>query len=276
MPDLSMFAHEPWLWLGGSFLTAVLWTNLAWLFSPWAEAERSSDAPASLAERIVHRTANWRFGPRLFQGLRLLYYIGLPSAALFWGRDAVVSRFLGLQPLVLPDGGASSIGGSLSANWSAWVEDLGWAAVLGLGTGGLLALAGFARSRAVSNLDRDASSDGALPWRTARETLYQETHWAFYRNAPIAAFGLYWGTWAGLALVALEAVINPMWREDLREPDLAWQRLSQGAVAVLSSLLFLRTQNVWLALLLHWGIAWTFRSYAASPPVLSTSAASRR
>ena len=271
MPTLHTIVLEPWLWLGGSVLVAMLWTNLAWLFSPWAESERSTAEPVSLPERTVHHLANWRFAPGLFQALRLLYHVGLPAAAFFWGRDAVVSRFLGLQSLVLPTQAGTGV--SIDANWSAWAHDLGWAGALALGAGALLILSSITYRRAVPDSERTARSSEALGWRSAREALYHEVHWAFYRNAPIVAFGLYWGTWAGLAVAALEAVINPTWRRQVSDPDHTWHALSQGAMAVLSSMLFLHTQNLWLGLLLHWGISWVIRTYAP-PPTLSNPAES--
>lgn len=272
MPSANTGVREAWLWLGGSWLLAMLWSNLAWLFSPWVEAEASDDSSRSLAERIVFRVAHWRFAPSLFQGLRLLYHVGLPAAALFWGHDAVVSRFLGLQRLTLPPPWGTTGGASLSPNWADWMHDLGWAGILGLGSGGLLLLAAFTRRRALSKADSDVQGDGAPRWKTAREAVYHEIHWAFYRNAPIVTFGSYWGTWTGLTLVALEAAVNPAWRESLREPGQAWFHLTRGALSVVSSLLFLSTQNLWLALLLHWGISWTAETvYRTSSPLTVSS-----
>jgi hypothetical protein len=265
----NTIVREAWLWLAGSLVLAMLWSNLSWLFSPWAHAEKPTETTSSLAERIVFRLANWQFAPSLLQGLRLLYYVGLPSAALFWGRDAVVGRLLGLQRLALPTfADTVSRSGSLDANWSNWLHDLGWAAVLGLSSLGLLLLAAYTQRRALSDVRSRAQSDGAPGWKVAREALYHEIHWAFYRNAPIVALGSYWGTWAGLALVALEALVNPVWRRGLRETGYAWSRMSRGAMAVLSSLLYLRTQNLWLALLLHWGISWTLEATYRAPSTL--------
>jgi hypothetical protein len=157
---------------------------------------------------------------------------------------------------------------SLSGNWSDWAHDLGRAGVLGLTAGGLLVLAMLTHRRALSNADGSNQNNKARSGRRAREAVYHEVHWAFYRNAPIVALGPYWGTWTGLALVALEALVNPMWREGLREPGQAWARLSRGALAVLSGLLYLGTQNLWLALLLHWGISWTLEAvYTAPSPI---------
>ena len=266
MPDFDLASGEAWLWMAGSLLLAGLWTNLAWLFSPWVEAGRSPEDSESLAERIVIQLANWRFSPALFQGLRLLYYIALPFAALFWGFDAVISRFFGLQPLILPTLGSLQASTSVNANWLDWAHDIGWTAALGFSSWALLLLAGWVRRLALAKTDRPRPGGRASGWQFPREALYHETHWAFYRSAPIVTFGLYWGTWAGLTLVALEALLNPAWREGLRAPERATTLLLRAALTVISSLLFLHTQNLWLAILLHWGVTSGLR--ALYPPLI--------
>lgn len=257
---------DAWLWLGGSLLGALLWSNLSWLFAPWAEGSETGQTSGSLAERIVSKTANWRFATWVFQVLRGLYFLGLPAAALFWGRDAVVGRFLGLKPLVLPGQGEGGQDALLSPNWSLWAYDLGSAATLGIGAGLLLFLAALVRRRALSGIASDATRPSRSLLLSAREALYHESHWAFYRNAPMVALGPYWGSWTGLALVGIEALLNPHWRTKLNRPDGAWQTASHGALAVVSTLLFLQTRNLWLGLLLHWGLAYALGSVYCSPP----------
>jgi hypothetical protein len=256
--------------LGGSLLLAGLWTNLAWLYSPWVQAGRSPDDADSLAERLVVQLANWRFSPLLYQGLRLLYYVGLPFAALFWGYDAVVSRFFGLQRLVLPTAGALEGSASINANWLDWAQDVAWAVALGLGSWAVLLAAGWVRRRALGDADSPRPGVRASAWETLREALYHEIHWAFYRSAPIVILGLYWGTWTGLLLAALEALVNPVWRKGLRRPDWAATLLLRAALAVVSSLLFLRTQNLWLAILLHWGVSTGLRTLYPLPVDLAS------
>ena len=269
MSLLDIIVREAWLWLGASLLLALLWSNLTWLFSPWADAVGSSETSGSLAERIVFQVAHWRFSGSVHQGLRLLYYVGLPAVALFWGRDAVLSRLLGLQRLALPSPGEGTSTAALSANWADWIHDLGWAAVLGLAGTGLLLLASMAYHRALFSIKSTGRTGRTGGWRLAREAIYHEVHWAFYRNAPVMAFGLYWGTWAALALIALEAALNPEWRGDLVEPARAWPCLVQGAIAVVSCLVYMQTQNLWLAVLLHWGIEWTLQSVTRPSPTAS-------
>lgn len=267
MSALDLPAGDAWFWLGGSLLLAVLWTNLSWLFAPWAEPGRSPDDSESLAESIVVRLSNWRFAPLFFQALRLLYYVGLPFAALFWGYDAIISRFFGLQRLVLPTPSALEEGAPIDANWIDWGCDIGWAGALAIGTWGVLWVAGRVRRRAVAGgagLDNRATG-----WDNLREAIFHETHWAFYRNVPTVVLGLYWGTWTGLLLVAFEALANPVWRKGIVTAERSAAYLLRATLAVVSTLLFLRTQNLWLAILLHWGVSSGLRglySGCSGPP----------
>jgi hypothetical protein len=264
MPISDTLLSEAWLWLGGSLLLAVFWTNLAQLYSPWVTRGKPADDASSLAERIVIQVATWRFASALFRVLRLLYYVGLPLAALLWGYDAVVSRFLGLQRLMLPTSSGAHRSALVSANWLDWLHDLGWTAAVGLGSAALLLAAGWARRRALPTTGGGDGGSRASSWGTAREALYHEIHWSFYRNAPIVTFGSYWGVWAGLGLTALEAIANPAWRERFSDPVRAPAQLLHAALAVTSSALFLQTQNLWLAVLLHWAVSWGLhRLYSA-------------
>jgi hypothetical protein len=250
--------QEAWLWLAGSFLVALLWTNLSYLFAPWVEEEGAAETSGSLAERIVRYVGGAPLSPSLFQILRILYYLGIPAAALFWGRDAVVARFLGLQPLLIPDASGGAQGADVAANWAAWLHDLGWAAAVTAASGGLLALASLTQRVALSTVETEEARDGRVPPSVAaREALYHEVHWAFYRNAPIVTFGPYWGSWIGLLLIGVQAAANPRWRQSLGDPGAAWPALRRAAMAVVSTVLFLHTQNLWLAFLVHGLLLWT-------------------
>ncbi len=241
---------EVWLWVGGSLLLAVLWANLAWFFC--------QPRPGAIGE-FVARLAAWRFSPSLFQFLRLLYYVGVPFAALVWGHDVVIGRWLGLQRFNLPTANGDV---SVAANWLDWAYDVGWMVGLGVGAWTLLALGWWSYRRAVVSVGEGEVVAGAdrSAWVFLREAAYHEVHWAFYRNGAIVALqqhgeGKYWGTWIGLALVAVEAMLNPAWRNGLTDPRQGPAQLMRAALAVVSSVLFLHTENLWLALLLHWGVS---------------------
>ena len=251
MPHLNVAWSEGWLWLGGSLLLAALCTNLAWFFR--------QPRPGAIGESIARLTA-WHFSPWLLQLLRLLYYIGVPFAALLWGHDAVVGRLLGLQRLDLSTSSGKMVGADVAANWFDWAHDVGWAVVLGIGTWGLLALGWWTYRRALATADVTPDEGDMVTgandsgWVLLREAAYHEVHWAFYRNAPILALGTYWGVWIELALVALEVTLNPAWRKGLADPQRVPAQLLGGVLAVVSGAVFLLTQNLWLALVLHWGV----------------------
>jgi len=256
---------DAWLWLAASLFLAVFWSSLAWVFLPWIDEDRSTGEFRSLPERVVYTIATWRFAPASLQAVRLLYYVGLPFAALFWGRDALIGRFFGLKPLVLPLSGDSQHSVVLTANWLDWLHDFGWAAALGLGSAGLLLLAGWARRRALRSKEGRGGGVRTSGWETIREAAYHEIHWAFYRNASIVAFGLYWGIWVGVALVALEALANPLWRSGLSDPGRTLPQLLRASLVVVSGLLFLETQNLWLAIAVHAAVWWGLKGiYAVS------------
>lgn len=88
---------------------------------------------------------------------------------------------------------------------------------------------------------------GALQW-----------HWAFYRSVAIVAcqaVGLaeatYWGTWLGVFIISLEALLNPLVWRDLSSPGLAERRLLKAVLLVATSVLYLVSRNFWLAWALH-------------------------
>ena len=241
-----MAEAERWIWLGGSFLLSVIITQAAWRLRRW---ERGEARLASLARSPLF--------PPLLQAARFLYYIGLPFAALVWGQDAVVGRLLGLQPLpALPTEHPSV---DLAARWADWAGDVAWAVGLGLAAWAVLA-AGWRTVGGV--VGGPPKGSDASPWTLLREAVFQEAHWVFYRNAPIVVLGTYWGTWAGLGLVALEAAINPWWRARLQDPTRALATLVQVGLAVLSSALYLKTANLWLMIPVHWGVAWGLAAWA--------------
>ena len=112
----------------------------------------------------------------------------------------------------------------------------------------LLALGWWGYRRAAMNSVSQGQVAGANAsvWVLFREAIYHEVHWAFYRNAPIVTLheyggDVYWGIWAGLTIVALEAILNPAWRRDLTDPQRAPARLVRVALAIVSGVLFFVT-----------------------------------
>jgi hypothetical protein len=99
-------------------------------------------------------------------------------------------------------------------------------------------------------------------------------HWAFYRALAIAilpliaaalagteilrplgsqlmAAPLYWGSWLGLSVIALEWALNPFARAELRRPGQREIALLRVVLAVATTALFTLTPNFWLLLIAH-------------------------
>lgn len=236
---------DRWLWLGGSILVALLGTWTTWLLRRRAWVQRSIASPF--------------FFP-LLQLARFLYYIGGPFAALLWGRDAVVERPFGLMPLPLLLGSPLSPAERLQL-WMEGVRGVGWTVLLGAITWAVLAVIWGAADRpnGGETLRLPLSVPAAL-----REAFFQETHWMFYRNGPAVVLGPYWGAWMGLGIVALEAILNPWWREALREPEKRPLTLVRAGMAVLSTAFYLQAANLWLSILLHAGVTGGLAGWAAA------------
>jgi len=237
---------DPWLWLGGSLLLAVVAAQASWWL--W-RLERS--------HAWLEPLSSWPFLPVLIEVGRLLYYVGLPFAALIWGQDAVVGRLLGLQPLVFAAGQAP--------NWTDWARDAAWTGGLAVTAWAVLAI-GWLTVRSAPGSAQPSSAD--LPgWKLLWEAVFHQAHWAFYRNAPLVALGPYGGVWAGLGLVALEAGLNPWRWADLGDAERAPATFVQAGLAMLSAVLYLKTANLWLAVLAHWGVAWGLAAWVRAFPL---------
>lgn len=233
MADLT-----PWLWLGGSFLLAIAVTQGSWQLWHWGQGR----------ERLAPFVQS-AFFPFVLHTARLLYYLGLPFAALLWGHDAVVRSLLGLQTFSPGD----------PLDWADWARDVGWAAALGAAAWLLLALGWLALRRSWKNVPAGAHTPA---WALLRDAALHEAHWVFYRNAPILALqgltdrAVEWGAWGGFALIALEATLNPWWLVELQSLARRSAALLRIGLALLSTVLYVQTRNLWLAVLVHWGVTW--------------------
>ncbi len=230
--------QERWLWLAGSLGIALIVSWAGWL----ARRPRAPQWP--WWERWHH----WRGRPWLSQSARLLYAIGIPAAALFW-RGALTERGLGLQPWLWSDAASH---GAFQSNWENLMRDLGWSLSIMAGTGALLALGRRTTRHSIGK---------AFPLRrdlgvALREALYHQVHWAFYREPFVLVWGIGSGAWLGLLPVMLEAVLNPARWAELRSPQRGRDLLVRAALAVVSILLYIRTQNLWLALLVDVALGW--------------------
>ena len=168
--------------------------------------------------------------PRAFgELLRWAYYLVIPWATLMLGYNSV--RALGVWNL----------------DW------LGPAPQLGFLAAGAIAVSiwiwrPYARAEHPHAVDESG-------WNWARhivEVFYQELHWAFYRSGPILWLGdYYWGSFFGLVLTLLEGWNNPVVRKNSADVTRADAPLWSGSLAIISTAVFIFTQNSWYCLLVH-------------------------
>ena len=176
-------------------------------------------------------------GRLLEQFLRLIYFIGVPYAALLAGSIAPI------------DMGLTGAGGSI-LGWSPaeWLRGLGTALMLSVIVLLPIGLASRQIARAGQPLGTDDRSAGAV----IVDAIYAEIHWAFYRAAPLILLtDVYAAVIFGALLVGVEWIVLLI-RNGLSPSAEERQRwLRRGALLTLSAALVVLTQNVWLALLAH-------------------------
>jgi len=214
---------ELWLWLAASFLLYGLSAQLAWRYrqaglgriSPW-----------------VARVSKSRFTPQLWGLLRFLYYVGIPYGALI--RGVALPRLMGFTGF-------------------NWFQSLGLGAAIGVGAF-LLILLGwwfYIRSLTASPLRLPSPPPSPSPWTMAWDALCLQTHWAFYRSAPML-LDEYWGIFLGFLLVSLEWWMNPAIRRGLARAEEAEPILRRWAIGIATTVVFYYTRNTWLLFPLHW------------------------
>jgi hypothetical protein len=176
-------------------------------------------------------------GRLLEQFLRLIYFIGVPYAALLTGSLAAI------------DMGLTGAGGSI-LGWSPteWLRGLSTALTLGAIVLLPIGLASRQIARAGQPLGIDDRSAGAV----IVDAIYAEIHWTFYRAAPLILLAdVYAAVIFGVLLVGVEWIVVLIRNGVSPSPAERQQWLRRGALLALSAALFMLTQNVWLAMLAH-------------------------
>ena len=215
------------LWVALSFVLHAVASDLAWHYR--------RPRPGRLG-RWVEGLRSWPYTSWLLQGLRFLYYIGIPYLALL--RGAALPRLMGLSGLDWPKGVSLGV-------------PLGGGAFL------VLALIWWWYARAIAGLPNpSADPDPAASWWVVlREVIYVESHWAFYRCLPILLLDDYYtGVFLGFLLVSLEWWISPAWRAALSLPEGAPNVLMSWSMAFAMAIVFLFVRNLWLIVPIHWAI----------------------
>jgi hypothetical protein len=222
-------------WVMASFLLYTLASQLAWQYR---YPERDD-----VLGRLVDRLRDQPFMPWAEQTVRLVYYLGIPFLAAING--LVGADLLGISGTDWVEG--QSVQGFL---WEDWARGVGLATAGSIALGGLWSLGRWLSRRAGI---RPAASYVLTPrWQQLMDVLYYQIHWAFYRSGPILWTGdLYWGVFAGLALILVERMLNPAFWWSVQDPETAGEPLIQLGFAGLSTLLFFATQNLWLSIAAH-------------------------
>lgn len=168
----------------------------------------------------------------LLEILRLLYYLGLPFAALYIGW--VDLRSMGL--------------GNLD-----WADGIRWAIVIVLAGWLLLMAIWLPYLRATMDVLATPTTQFSFPRRLV-ELVYMQAHWAFYRAVAIVFLpgemrdALYWGAAIGLGLTLLEALASPRIRQRLTQIGAADGIVWNFGQAALNALAFVVTRNLFLLL----------------------------
>jgi hypothetical protein len=208
----------PVFWTLASMTVAVL----AILFVGAAQLDR------------LRATAGGRF---LEQFLRLVYFIGVPYAALLTGS-------IGAMDMGLTGAGGSILG------WSPaeWLRGLSMALMLGV----IVLIPVGAASRQIARAGQPLGADDRSAGAVIVEAIYAEIHWAFYRAAPLILLGdVYTAVLFGVALVGVEWLVVLIRNGLSSAPDERQSWLRRGALLALSATVFALTRNVWLAIFLH-------------------------
>jgi len=230
-PSHKVDSYTLSLWIVASILVYVLASLVAWYFRQ-ARPGRLGRAVAAL------QAWRWRGWPR--EVLRFGYYIGPPYAALLLG--VASPRLLGLSGL-------------------DWAQSSGLGTVLGMGACLLLLLGWWQYARATRILAQPgegplAAEVAALarPWGVGAlllEVAYLEAHWAFYRAGAILLWGDYAGVFLGCAVAILEMLARRQLWSRLRQPGQADGFLLTISLALVVTILFLFTHNLWVCAVVH-------------------------
>jgi len=224
---------ERWLWITASLGIATLASAVRWFLErPRVENGQPRDKQPTILEN-----------PWMIQPLRLLYAVGIPAAAFLW-RGVLTTSGLGLQQFFWGDNQALDLA---PGSWDNWVRDIGWTCALACGFWLIVVIADHTAKTRITRRRFDIA---------LREAIYHQAHWAFYREPFVLILGIGLGTWAGLIPVAAEALVNPARWTDLQYPARGRDFLIRVGLAVLSALLFIQTQNIWLAILADTGLVW--------------------
>ena len=219
-----LYSVEPRLALailiGASILAYTFFSNLAW---------NNRHPRTGRWGRLVAWTRASRIARIIGEILRWGYYLAIPWVALILGYTT--ARALGIWNL----------------NWAGHIIEF-----IALAIGAIIVFVWIWRP--YTRLEHPHAIDES-GWNWARhliEILYQEAHWAFYRCGPILWLNdIYFGSFFGLILVLTEGWSNANVRASTRDVTRADAPLWSGSLAIVSTVVFIVTQNTWYCLMIH-------------------------
>ena len=136
------------------------------------------------------------------------------------------------------------------------LAEIDW--VRSLGPGGALILAGMALLilgwwHYRGNIPPPAGIAEKTPWPLL--LLWAgalQMHWAFYRGVTMLWLDdAYWGIWASLLLIGLEAMVHPILWNRNRSPEWKEGAVRTVGLLIVTTVLFITTRNLWLCAAFH-------------------------
>jgi hypothetical protein len=253
---------EPAVWVAGSLLAAVLATNLSWLIARkvGARATRLHAGLRPLAWLLVSAYLLLPPVGALSTGAISPYFLGL--AEINWLESLAAGGLLTALIVALAAVGRAVYGRNRVAEvrfsgqlWRAPLDAVfqqwHWAFYRAGLVGWLASL--VSREADIAAVLQGAISGIVFPeWAGPAALLLQLVSTkALQLLQTLLEQPLYWGSWLGLGLVAVEWSLNPFARADLRSPGCRELLLLRVALAVATTALFTLTRNLWLCLVCH-------------------------
>lgn len=242
---------DPGFWVFIAVAIAILGTNVAWLVTHLVAGARPAAAARWLGSDLA-RAAAWLIAS--------LWLLAPPFYA--WRYGAISPALLGIAEI---DWVESLVTGGPLAGLVILLVVFGWLVYrheLPVGQG---VPAGESRALLALRAALDASllqwhlafaRAALIAWLSARLVLPGSPFAALLRAAQDQPF--YWGSWLGLGVVLIEAVLNPFVRDSLGAPSATERRLGRPeallrdlALLLATTALFLLARNFWLGLACH-------------------------
>ena len=221
-------------WVVGTWLIGVIVVNTA------------TRSGAGQLARQIRSTVE---GQLIGELAAFMFHIGFPFVA-------VIVGVLGLDVMALGNAQPSALLGFAALEW---VRGVGIAIGIVLFVVLVLWLMTCRipmRRVPMRRVETQSESTKIVPlatWSTAlRDAAYAEVHWTFYRSAGALWFGdLYAGAVLGCVLIGLEWAVQPGFRAQIQSAEMRPQLVLKLICLIVSSGLYLGTQNLWLMMAAH-------------------------